>query len=214
LFRQNNSDGEGRRLKISLCLLDHRNPLIADGISIGRRILASGKKHLWDERENGSIDAVILHYTSAIAIASAQPFSLEENLKIFCDYGVSSHFFISRRGGTSRLVPEDKKAWHCGGSIMPSPDNRKGVNEFSLGIELAATPDSGFTESQYRAAARLCAGLEKKYEKKFVYLGHDRIAGARAVTLGLRKEPKEDPGPLFDWNFFFLQLKKARKSFL
>jgi N-acetyl-anhydromuramyl-L-alanine amidase AmpD len=28
------------------------------------------------------------------------------------------------------------------------------------------------------------------------------IAGERAVAMGLRKEPKVDPGPLFDWGFF------------
>jgi N-acetyl-anhydromuramyl-L-alanine amidase AmpD len=97
---------------------------------------------------------------------------------------------------------------------MPEPDNRKGVNEFSIGIEIVATATSGFTHSQYRAAAILCADLEKRRQKKFMYTGHDQIAGARAVTLGLRKEAKVDPGNLFDWGNFYERLENARKSFL
>jgi N-acetyl-anhydromuramyl-L-alanine amidase AmpD len=201
-------------VKITPCLLDKDNPLIADGISLGRRILSSGKEHLWEDRAGGAVDTIVIHYTSASAIMPATPYSHEAILKIFCDYGVSSHFLISRRGAVHLLVPEDKKAWHCGGSIMPEPDNRRGVNEFSIGIEFVATATSGFTSSQYCAAALLCADLEKRRRKKFIYTGHDRIAGVRAVTLGLRKEAKVDPGRLFDWENFYERLENARKSFL
>jgi N-acetyl-anhydromuramyl-L-alanine amidase AmpD len=41
-----------------------------------------------------------------------------------------------------------------------------------------------------------------------IYVGHDQIAGERAVAMGLRKEPKTDPGPLFDWDFFMEKVKK------
>lgn len=199
-------------MKITHCLLDDANPLLIDGVSLGRRIRASGKEHLWEERAGGVIDVIVMHYISAVAVMPGDPFNLEAVLKIFCDYGVSSHFLVNREGGIYQLVPEDKKAWHCGGSIMPEPDNRKGVNQFSIGMEFLATPESGFTGSQYHAASMLCADLEKKREIRFVYTGHDRIAGGRAVKLGLRKEAKVDPGGFFDWETFFKQLETARRS--
>jgi len=44
------------------------------------------------------------------------------------------------------------------------------------------------------------------------YVGHDMIAGERAVALGLRKEPKVDPGPLFDWDFFHKVIESRQVS--
>jgi len=35
-----------------------------------------------------------------------------------------------------------------------------------------------------------------------VYVGHEDIAGERAVKLGLRKDIKTDPGNNFDWGKF------------
>jgi N-acetyl-anhydromuramyl-L-alanine amidase AmpD len=200
----------GRTMKITECLLDDENKLLVDGVTLGELIRLSGKQHLWEERRSGRIDTIVFHYISAVAVLPGTPYRHEIILKIFCNYGVSSHFLISRRGRVFLLVPEDKKAWHCGGSIMPEPDNRQAVNEFSIGIELVATPGSGFTLSQYHAAARLCVDLENRYRKRFFYTGHDRIAGERAVTLGLRKEAKVDPGKLFDWEAFFHLLENNR----
>jgi N-acetyl-anhydromuramyl-L-alanine amidase AmpD len=197
-------------MKITQVLLDSENPLMVDGVPLGQRIRSTGKGYLWEKRANGLIDTVVIHYVSAAGVTPRTPFRLEAILKIFCDYGVSSHFLIDRRGRVCNLVPESKKAWHCGGSIMPHPDNRRSVNEFSLGIELVATATSGFTASQYRAAAQLCADLETRHGKKFIYTGHDRIAGERAVALGLRREAKVDPGRLFDWDFFESLLENAR----
>jgi N-acetyl-anhydromuramyl-L-alanine amidase AmpD len=199
-------------MKTTVCLLDSSNPLIIDGISLGRRVLSSGKKHLWEERSSGIVDVIVLHYMSASTVMPRRPFDQGAIFKIFCDYGVSSHFLVNRRGKVFLLVPGEKKAWHSGGSIMPEPDNRRGVNDFSLGVELVATAESGFTLSQYRAAARLCADLEKRYKRKFIYTGHDRIAGPRAVKLGLRKDAKVDPGELFDWKCFYRRLETARES--
>lgn len=198
-------------MKISQVLLDSENPFVVDGIPLGRRVLSTGKEHIWEERTNGLIDTVVIHYISAAGVTPRTPFRLEAILKIFCDYGVSSHFLVDRRGRIYNLVPEEQKAWHCGGSIMPEPDNRTGVNDFSIGIELVATAVSGFTASQYRAASQLCADLEKRRGKPFLYTGHDLIAGERAVALGLRKEAKVDPGNLFDWDFFLSLLENARE---
>jgi AmpD protein len=104
------------------------------------------------------------------------------------------------------------KAWHAGGSIMPEPDNRRAVNDFSIGIELMATAASGFTTAQYRTLARLSVDIERRHARGFSYAGHDQIAGERAVALGLRAEKKVDPGALFGWERFYKELEAERKG--
>lgn len=197
-------------MKITDCLLDHHNRTSSGETTVGEKIDRSGKQHLWEPRKHGVIDTVVIHYISAVEIDSRHPYELSSILDIFCTYGVSSHYLISRRGKVYRLVPEDCKAWHAGASIMPSPDNRTGVNEFSVGIELMATHDSGFTDLQYRSLCQLCSELEFRNRVKFSYVGHDQIAGLRAVEMGFRKEPKPDPGPLFDWELFLNSMSCCR----
>jgi N-acetyl-anhydromuramyl-L-alanine amidase AmpD len=184
------------------CLLAEENGIPVSGNALGERIRVSGKRSLWSERSGAVIDTVVVHYTSAVLVAPEDPFSRERILSIFCDFGVSSHYMIEREGTVLNLVPEDKKAWHAGGSIMPQGDDRTGVNDFSMGIELVATWDSGFTGEQYIALTRLCLDMEKRFNRRFIYVGHEDIAGERAVALGLRHDIKVDPGVLFDWARF------------
>jgi len=126
-------------------------------------------------------------------------------------YGWSSHYMIDRGGVIHHLVKDDDIAFHAGGSIMPEGDDRQNVNDFSIGIELiSADPQTdetisqgqipAFTEEQYKALIALLTDLSRKHgipAKNIV--GHNEIAGARAVQMGLRKDKKEDPGPKFDW---------------
>jgi N-acetylmuramoyl-L-alanine amidase len=199
-------------VRIQNILLDCNNEFRVLGCSLGDLIGNTGKKHLWDKREKSQIDVIVLHYISAAATCPLSPYDLGAILKIFCDYGVSSHFLIDRQGVVFRLVPEAEKAWHCGGSLMPAPDLRINVNEFSIGIELMATAQSGFTDLQYDSAVRLSLFLEQHFNVEFSYVGHDTIAGPEAVELGLRKELKVDPGSLFDWNLFRNNLSVLRSS--
>lgn len=171
-----------------------------DDGTVGERLGRTGADRLWEER-GSEIDTVVIHYISAVGLTPRTPYHLPTMLRIFCDYGVSSHYLIERRGRVWRLVPEEGKAWHCGGSIMPPPDDRAGVNDFAIGIELVATHHSGFTKRQYAALAALCRGIECR-RGSMKYVGHEDVAGRRAVELGLRREPKCDPGPLFDWEHF------------
>lgn len=193
-------------------LLHNQNEFLIDGVSLGKRLAEKGKLHLWEERKESVIDVIVLHYISAVMVAPDEPYNLEKIIDIFCEYGVSSHFLINRQGEIFRLVPENMKAWHCGGSIMPPPDCRQFVNEFSIGIELMATETSGFTEEQMRSAVLLSHHLEKKYSRRFTYVGHEDIAGPEAVRLGLRHNIKPDPGELFDWIGFENTLILARQE--
>lgn len=193
-------------------MLDSFNGAIHNGILIGDAIKQSGKSHLWEDRGSSSsgVDVIVIHYISAINVNKQSPFSLPDILQIFVDYGVSSHYLIARDGLIYHLVPEDKKAWHCGPSSMPPPDCRKGVNDFSIGIELIGTETSGFTQPQYVSLCQLCCHIESKYNKVFTYVGHEQIAGADAVRAGLRSVAKTDPGPLFDWAGFRECMEKSR----
>lgn len=199
-------------MKIKRTLLDTECNFSLDSITVGEKIKAAGKQFLWAERCSSHVDVVVIHYISASGVNPFQPFDFKSIMNIFCEYQVSSHYLITRRGAIFSLVPEQYKAWHCGGSVMPAPDNRRGVNEFSIGIELMATEKSGFTKLQYKALCRLCDNIEKRYCRFFSYIGHDEIAGDRAVAEGLRKDVKPDPGPLFNWELFRNSLQQLREA--
>ncbi len=190
------------RCTVLSCLLDVRNEMRIDNTTVGGMIAKTGKSRLWGEREGAAVDTIVVHYISAIETNPRRWFDPKSIMPIYIECGVSSHYMIDRDGVVYRLVPEAMRAWHCGGSIMPAPDNRRSVNEFSIGVELIATDDSGFTGRQYCALGRLCREIEERYGA-MRYVGHQDVAGARAVELGLRTEPKIDPGPLFEWRRFF-----------
>jgi N-acetyl-anhydromuramyl-L-alanine amidase AmpD len=184
---------------ITPCLLDIHNPLEIDGVSVSAMLRKVHREHLWDDRGGCAVDTIVIHYISACDEDARRPFDFGLILKIFCSKVVSCHYLIQRDGQVFLLVPEDKKAWHCGGSIMPEPDRRTGVNDFSVGIELVATHDSGFTRGQYASCAAMCADIEKRAGRKCTRLGHQDIAGVEALKRGLRSDIKVDPGPNFDW---------------
>lgn len=185
-------------MEIVECLLSADNGCVLGDMTLGERVRASGAEHLW-ERRGLPVDTIVVHYVSAAGLDPFRPYDRALILGIFCSYGVSSHYLVGRDGGVVRLVPESAKAWHCGGSIMPEPDNRTGVNEFSIGIELVGTHDSGFTDAQYGALAALCRDIAARWGPRLRIVGHEHIAGGRAVARGLRADPKCDPGPRFDW---------------
>jgi N-acetyl-anhydromuramyl-L-alanine amidase AmpD len=188
------------------------NKTIIDKIPLGLRIADLHKEHLWDDRLGDIVDTVVIHYASAADLDAKRRFNALLVMRIFCDLGVSSHYLLDRKGAIYQLAPEEKKAWHCGGSIMPLPDNRRGVNEFSIGVELIATNVSGFTNKQYSNLGALCADIEKRYGRKMVYVGHEDVAGKRALDLGLRKDIKIDPGRKFDWDKFKQNLRLQRMA--
>jgi N-acetyl-anhydromuramyl-L-alanine amidase AmpD len=193
-------------------LLNRSNTMPCGNSTIGALIAAAGKEALWSERSKQFIDVVVLHYMSAIEWYPFEPYKMEHIIEIFCENRISSHYVVDRDGVTYHLVPDSYKAWHAGGSIMPTPDNRQGVNDFSIGIELLATSTSGFTKVQYQALAELCYEIEKKHNRMMHYVGHEHIAGERAVALGLRSDCKIDPGDLFNWDGFFKALRLQRET--
>ncbi len=185
-------------MKIVECLLSADNGCGLGATTLGERIRARGARCLWEHRRL-PVDTIVVHYISAVEIDPSHPYERGLILGIFCSYGVSSHYLIERSGTVVRLVPESAKAWHSGGSIMPEPDNRTGVNAFSIGIELVGTQDSGFSDAQYAALIELCRAIGERRRAPLRIVGHEHIAGRRAVARGLRSNAKRDPGPMFDW---------------
>jgi hypothetical protein len=142
----------------------------------------------FQKSEKRKIDTIIVH-TSYDAIGD-DPYDVTGLIAEYKSYGVSPHYLIDRKGAVYRLVSDQNVAYHAGESQMP--DGRKGVNFFSIGIEMMTTKKEKLTEAQYLALNQLVASLKENYAILEV-LGHDQIAPGR----------KDDP-----WNFDWKKLKK------
>jgi N-acetylmuramoyl-L-alanine amidase len=139
-----------------------------------------------DDRPPGcAIDTLILHYTGMPSAAAA--------LARLCDSAaaVSAHYLIDENGGVTRLVPEERRAWHAGAS---SWSGRTRLNDCSIGIELVNPGHEWgyrpFTEAQYAACTALCRTILERWPiPPHRVLAHSDVAPER----------KQDPGELFDW---------------
>lgn len=138
-----------------------------------------GERHL-------PISMVVLHYTE---MADA-----EAALQRMCDpeTQVSAHYLISEGGEVTRLVPEEKRAWHAGASYWRG---HKDVNSASIGIELDhpghALGYRPFADAQIDALVPLLARIVKTHDiPRANVIGHSDVAPAR----------KTDPGELFPWD--------------
>lgn len=178
--------------------LDAENSSKLNETTVGNAIQSAGKTHIWGERTS-EIDTIVIHFMSDRVRHPRSPFKQDHLISIFIEYDVSSHYLILRDGTVLHLVPESEKAWHAGGSIMPEPDNRTGVNDFSIGIELAGSELQPFTKSQYRSLNSLIRKIKTRHAIRSI-VGHEEISGERAVSMKIRADCKIDPGPLFDWN--------------
>lgn len=186
-------------LLLTVWLMRHHLPALKAQPATGSGIrVISAPNPYYRAARSRRIDTVVVHYTSGINVAPSNWADPQLSLNILKRYHVSAHYLVDRAGTIYQLVNERNVAWHAGGSIMPSPDNRRNVNSFSIGIETIATARSGFTDAQYRSLAYLIKGIQRRYPIRHL-VGHDDIAGTRATRMGLRKDLKEDPGSQFDW---------------
>jgi len=111
-----------------------------------------------DARPEGvTIDTIVLHATVLNTI--------EEVIEKFADphSRVSAHYTIDRDGTLVCHVPERLRAWHAGESKMK--DGRKGVNDFSIGIELVNLNDGKdpFPDAQIRALRQLLTAIVARH---------------------------------------------------
>lgn len=113
------------------------------------------------------------------------------------DLKVSAHLLIRRQGDIKQFVPFHLRAWHAGESFF---EGRTRCNDFSIGIELEGTDDIPYTTAQYRQLSLVTKQLIKSYPS----MSLDRIVGHQTIA----PTRKTDPGPAFNWDYFYELLKK------
>lgn len=140
-------------------------------------------KHFNDRKKDAIIDTIIIHHTALNT--SKEVFNVFQNPKT----EVSSHYLIDRDGTIYQFVDEVKKAWHAGVSFW---ENRKSLNDYSIGIELDNNGSEEFTAPLMESLVHLCKDIMSRHpiQEKYI-LGHGDIAVGRKV----------DPSELFDWKF-------------
>jgi N-acetylmuramoyl-L-alanine amidase len=139
-----------------------------------------------DARPDGvPIDTLVLHYTGmpdeAGALARLRDPAVE----------VSAHYLVSEDGAVTRLVPEERRAWHAGVSHWRGAS---GLNGRSIGIEVVNPGHDwgyrAFPALQMGAVSALCRDILARHPiPARNVVAHSDIAPDR----------KRDPGELFDW---------------
>ena len=158
-------------------------------------------------RSGNQIKFIIIHYTGMQSEIESIKRLKNKNSRVSC------HYLINRKGDITRMVPDNKIAWHAGKSKWKNFDN---LNKNSIGIELVNKGHKfgyqNFTKSQIASLLNLCKKLKKKYRiKKFNFLGHSDISPNRKI----------DPGEKFPWkklskfNFgMWYKIKKIKPKML
>jgi len=130
------------------------------------------------------ISALVLHYTGSMYFETA----LRWMLQPASHYSV--HYLVGRDGRVAQIVHDDNVAWHAGRSAMKpkardgDPTKEPHVDEFSLGVELVATHDSGYTDRQLASLYALVESLVWTYR-----IDGDRVVGHEHVAPGRKIDP-------------------------
>ncbi len=128
-----------------------------------------------------SISAVVVHYTGTLSTEAAVTWMQRG------DSHTSAHYVVGRDGTLIQMVADEAIAWHAGRSAMDphaDPPKEVNVNEFSIGIMLVGTADSGFTDRQMASLYSLIEVLVSKYK-----IQPDRVVGHRHVAPGRQQDP-------------------------
>ncbi len=129
-----------------------------------------------------TVTAIIIHYTASLSIEGTITWFKDRTSQ------VSAHYVIGRDGRLVQMVAEDKTAWHAGRSAMDPYTKPKplepNVNDFSIGIELVGTMDSGFTDRQLATLYALLEILVVKY-----FVPPERIVGHCHISPGRKQDP-------------------------
>jgi len=116
-------------------------------------------------------------------------FSQIENLR------VSVHLLIDRKGAITQYVPFKKRAWHAGESKF---DGCRECNDFSIGVELEGSDELPYEAVQYKKLR----DVTKLIMVNWPLVTKDRITG----HCNIAPDRKTDPGPCFDWDYFYKSL--------
>ena len=180
-------------------------------VTITDDLLLPVEDYSWEREEE--ITHIVLHFTSAVTISPTDPYNYDTIRQIFVDNQVSAHYLLNREGAVTRLVADDRAAWHAGkGTWGDDEKYTNKMNKYAIGIEIMnigsyrdmaqyltrtqydALDDEliGFTDEQYETLAALVDELCEKYDipkDREHILGHSEYNPA-----------KSDPGENFDWS--------------
>ncbi len=134
-----------------------------------------------------AVSLLVLHYTGMDDAGAA--------IERLCDpeAGVSAHYVVAEDGAVSRLVPEDRRAWHAGAGDWRGEGD---VNSASVGIEIVNGGHCyglpAFPDAQIAAVAALSKAILARHAiKPSGVIAHSDLAPER----------KLDPGERFPWRF-------------
>lgn len=144
-----------------------------------------------DRPDDFTIDRVVIHVVQgSYAVA----------LQVFQDpaHKAASHYVVRKDGHVAQSVRELDVAYHAG--------NRE-YNERSVGIEHEGYVDrpADFTDTMYRASARLTADICRRYDipvDREHIIGHSEVPGADHT----------DPGRHWDWKKYMRYVREAAEA--
>src|SRR4051812_46822093 len=110
----------------------------------------------------------------------------------------SANFVVGRKGQVQQLVPLHDIAWHAGNWAY---------NVRSVGIENEGFTDDplGFTNAEYRSAARVAAVIARRalipIDRRHI-IGHYQVPDPNDPLQGGGIDNHTDPGPYWRWPYF------------
>ena len=137
------------------------------------------------KRNFKDIKIIVIHYTGMQSKIESIKRLLNPKHKVSC------HYLIDRNGKVTKMVDDNKIAWHAGKSKWKKFID---LNKNSIGIELVNKGHEfgyeRFTRKQISSLIKLCLKLKKKYKlNNSNIIGHSDVAPLR----------KQDPGEKFPW---------------
>ncbi len=139
-----------------------------------------------DDRPPGlPVDILVLHYTGMRTAREAIERLRDPAAR------VSSHYVVDEDGAVSRLVPEERRAYHAGVSHWRGASE---LNGRSIGVEIVNPGHEWgyrpFPVLQVASVCDLCLGILARHPiPPRNVVAHSDVAPDR----------KQDPGELFDW---------------
>lgn len=149
----------------------------------------------WDVRNlETKIDTVVVHATVINTLEGTRRAFMDDK-----DRRVSAHYVVDRDGTILQMVDERMTAWHAGVSEL---DGRRGVNDFSLGVELVNLNDGQdpYPEAQMLALARIIRDLRRRWD-----IPDGRIVSHAAIA---RPEGRKSDPKGFDFNHLLEILRR------
>jgi N-acetylmuramoyl-L-alanine amidase len=110
-----------------------------------------------DRSRAAKLNAIVVHATVTPTTEATVDWFLTPKSQ------VSAHYVVGRDGRIVQMVDDTARAWHAGVSEL---EGVKGVNDFSVGIEIVNLNDGKdpYTDAQYDAVAAIIRHIRDQYD--------------------------------------------------